>query len=539
MSDAAQFDALLEEFYPVWLRFHPDRAEALGDLRFVDRYGAADDDEIGALISLLESLLVSLEELNFAGLDPDRQLDAQLILGACRLEHQLLLESDWRHRDPLRFLPLRRLHWLSLRRTEGLGEILVPLLDGMPEYLRHARSQLSTVPGLVSRISLAAALEEIEAGIPFLAGLAGLPEVHRSSRSLAQVRGAAERAAEALADLGDYMGRELAPSAWIGLGVGEERYRCLLRQRHFLPWDPEVLRRLVERSLESLERSLLSVAPQLGATDISGLEARLAARERLAGAERLAAAGEVCERLRTLAAAQGLASLPAAALRVAEKPSCVRPGLGELSYLPASGGGAQVLLAPLPVGEGETSLELLNRCLDAGWLGLHLLHGDRGDGAASLTRKLNPSVQFLDGWRIYVRGLMVSGGWLDGPEEAAALLLHNRAQMQRALLDLDLHISGVSYEEAVQRMQTLPGMSRERANFALTQMCREPGDAVAGAAGALLLDGLRVRMEDLGESHLGSLHDRLLGQGPVALPLVVRRAFGEPAWQELEQELVG
>ena len=116
----------------------------------------------------------------------------------------------------------------------------------------------------------------------------------------------------ALADFADFMGRELAPSAWAGLGVGEERYRCLLRQRHFLSSDPMLLRRLVEQSLESLERSLLTLArQQLGAADIPGLEARLAGRDRLAGAERVVAAGQVCERLRTLAVEQGLASLKA------------------------------------------------------------------------------------------------------------------------------------------------------------------------------------------------------------------------------------
>jgi len=538
MSEAERFDALLDEFFPVWLRFHPDRAEVLGDLRFADRFPAADDDDTGALISLLESLLVSLEELGFSALDPDRQLDAQLILGACRLEYQLLLESDWRHRDPLRFLPLRRLHRLTLRPPEDLPEILASLLEGMPEYLRHARSQLSTIPQLVSRISLAAALEEAQAGIPFLRGLAELPQVHHRSRLMARVQAAGERAAEALGDFADFMARDLAPRAWAGLGVGEARYRCLLRQRHFLVWGPEQLRQWMEDSLASLERSLLELAAQLGLPDIQALEARLAAREPLSGQLRLAHAGETCERLRKLAVRQGLASLPSGELRVAEKVSCLRPGLGEISYLPSFGGAAQLLLAPLPAGEQESSLDLLNRCVDAGWLGLHLLESAGGDGHANLTRRLNPSPQFLGGWRIYVRNLWVNGGWSDAPEEAAALLLHNRGQVQRALLDLDLHITGLAYEDAVQRIQALPGMSRERANFELTRMCREPSDALAAAVGARLLEALRGRSSELREStSLGSFHDRLLHAGPVPLPLAARRVFGEQTWQQLEQEL--
>jgi uncharacterized protein (DUF885 family) len=80
-------------------------------------------------------------------------------------------------------------------------------------------------------------------------------------------------------------------------------------------------------------------------------------------------------------------------------------------------------------------------------------------------------------------------------------------------------------------------MTRERANFELTRMCREPSDALLGVVGARLLEALRRRMSVLGESQLGAFHDRLLSQGPVALPLVVRRAFGERIWEDLEQEL--
>jgi uncharacterized protein (DUF885 family) len=276
----------------------------------------------------------------------------------------------------------------------------------------------------------------------------------------------------------------------------------------------------------------------LGVTELSALESRLAASGSLSGRQRLAAAGATCERLRELVVRQALVSLPTVELRVAEKVSCVRPGLGEISYLPpAPGGPAELLLAPLPEGERETPLELLNRCLDTGWLGLHLLAANAA--RSSLTRRLNPSPQFLEGWGLYMRNLLVSSGWLEGPEEAAALLLHNRAQLQRALLDMDLHVTGLSYEDALQRVQALPRMNRERAHFALTRLCREPSDALAGAVGGCLLEALqRGRSETDGASQLGPFHDRLLSAGPVALPLVVRRVFGEPAWQALEREFV-
>lgn len=57
---------------------------------------------MGTLASLISSLLVSLKELDYGALDADRQLDLQLIYGAALVEHRMLLEHDWCHRDPAR-----------------------------------------------------------------------------------------------------------------------------------------------------------------------------------------------------------------------------------------------------------------------------------------------------------------------------------------------------------------------------------------------------------------------------------------------------
>lgn len=536
MSDAAAFDALVEEFYSVWLRFHPSLAQSAGEMQYADRLTAADDDDIGALASWLESMLVSLEELDFGALDGDRQLDLQLIFGASQLEHQCLLEADWRHRDPLGFLPLRRLHRLTMCPPDGLVEMLERLLAGLPEYLRHARSQLSTFPELVSRLFLAAALEEMEAGLPFLRSIAGLPQVHRQLGDGAQLQGLAEQAASALVGYFDFLRGELAPVAAGGMGVGPAHYRRWLHQRHFLPEQPGRLRERVAAAARETEDRLVDLAQGLiGSRDLQRLEAHLQGLAPSAGRERLEAAQAACDALLDLARRLDWVTLPERPLRVAEKPSCLVPGMGELSYLRDSDAGGCLLLPPLPEGRSESAPQLFARCLDAGWLGQHLVASHDRPGRSGLARRLHRSAGLGMGWCIYLRGLLVEEGALDSVEQEAVLLLENLGLLQRALLDVDLHDTDLSYQQALDRVAQIPGVERERVHFELTQICREPGEALAAGFGALLIAAGRRRLEpELGRR---GYHDRLLGSGPVALPLVMRGEFGGSIWQELAAEV--
>jgi peptidoglycan/xylan/chitin deacetylase (PgdA/CDA1 family) len=84
------------------------------------------------------------------------------------IEHRILLEHDWRHRDPAKYLPLRSLQELVVRQLERLCDALTGILEKTPNYLRDARGRLAELPGLVSILWLADALELSEKGLPWL-----------------------------------------------------------------------------------------------------------------------------------------------------------------------------------------------------------------------------------------------------------------------------------------------------------------------------------------------------------------------------------
>ena len=145
MSEAGRaLDALVREFYQVWFRFHPERAIEVGVSGYEGRLPAVDDDDVGALTGWLETAIVELEETDYEGLDGDERIDLRLLFGACHLEHRDLLEADWRHRDPVSFLPTPVIHQLMVFPQAQLRGALESCLAAVPEHLRHARAQVVT-----------------------------------------------------------------------------------------------------------------------------------------------------------------------------------------------------------------------------------------------------------------------------------------------------------------------------------------------------------------------------------------------------------
>ena len=97
---AQQFDDLCQQFYHSWFRYHPEDAVDVGVYDFADQLRSFKNDDIGALIVLLQKMLSALDELNHDELDDDRKIDYQIIQGAITVELHDLEDNDWRYRNP-------------------------------------------------------------------------------------------------------------------------------------------------------------------------------------------------------------------------------------------------------------------------------------------------------------------------------------------------------------------------------------------------------------------------------------------------------
>ncbi|MET0043358.1 MAG: DUF885 domain-containing protein, partial [Candidatus Thiodiazotropha sp. 6PLUC3] len=263
-NDASVFDELVADYYRAWFRFHPLAAVFASVSGYEGRLNADGDDDNGALANLISNLLVSLKELDSEQLDADRQLDLQLIYGAAFVEHRMLLEQDWRYRDPARYLPLNQLQELIVRQPDRLCEALMGVLELTPNYLRDARGRLSELPGVVSTLWLADALETAEKGEPWLKRLGrDLPQTRECCADQGRLQTLASKAAEAVGDYRKSLVKELAPVASGTADCGEALLGWLLRNRDQI--DLEVkqalgfARKRLQETYQSLESQGLSV----------------------------------------------------------------------------------------------------------------------------------------------------------------------------------------------------------------------------------------------------------------------------------------
>jgi hypothetical protein len=516
MSETAAFDALAAEFFSVWLRFHPDRAVAAGVADHADRLPAQADDDFGALASWLESLIVALQEMDFASLDDPRRIDLELMLALAMVEHREAHVRDWRHRDPLRFLPMAEIHRLTLLNPEGMRESLAALLAGVPGHLRRASGQLRPTAALVPPVLVAAASAAARDGRRYLRELTSSRWLSDQCWGTGELKTLGEAAGAALASFADALDAEIAPSAAAEAGCGAGHLSFLLAHRHLLRVDLDACRALVARA-EVETAAALGDAP----------EPRPAATESTPtnAAETRDQFVHVCQSLADRLGRDGQVSLHQMPLRVVGGPVCPRPRhLGRVDYVPDLLGGRGFLY--LPDGEespGPTPAQMLIRCFTEGWGGTHLLTFAGGMPARSVPRRLAGDSSLNGGWSLYFAEHLAARSGASADERCAVLLGRRRAVVAAAV-DLGLHAGGLSAEQAIDRLRA-EGWDASAALDDIATIVQHPGDALARVLGWQLIRAARNRLAGQEGFDERRFHDRLLTLGPVPLTMALRYNF--------------
>lgn len=546
MADAAQcFDELVADYYHAWFNFHPEAAVDVGVRGHDHQLAPYGDDACGALAALHEKLLAGLDELDEQALDAERRLDYQVLRGAAIIEHHELLEQDWRHRDPVRFLPVNAIYQLTVRPVQDLATALCGRLAAIPEHLRGARSYLAELPALIPGLWLASAVTEARVGAEFMRALPLHPRVAEAFPSPGRLTPRIDDAAHALEDFAHFLHSELSGHAQGSFACGQTHFERLLGLRHFLATDADQLHAFGQRLFDATLAELRQATRELrGDDDIAALTAQLKTQH--------PALDDLLPtyRMQMLAAqrfvvAHDLVAMPAVQeLRVVETPAFLRHRIPFAAYLePTPNDPAQCghyYVTP-PNDAAELSEHdhpgLMHTCVHEAWPGHHLqfVTANQHGPARSLPRLLNRSATLFEGWALYCEQLMHEQGFLNRPEQRFVLLRDRLWRALRVMLDVELQCRGLSVEAAVQRMQDTLGFPRSQALGELAWYTRSPTTPMGYAMGWALILAARERFAARaeGEFSLRDFHDRLLAPGSVGLPLVMQHAFGAALWQEV------
>ena len=543
-------DAIADDYYRAWFRYHPEAAVDAGVAGYERLLTPYAPEAKGALVCLNDELRVSLEELDRNKLSADQKIDFQIMHGAALLENQHLLEIDARTPDPGNILPVNAVYQLTIRPVTGFADALMARLSAIPRHLGSAQDYLRSNAQGIPAIWLHSAVISARHGSGFIRNLATHPKIATDNNTIIGLNSALTEASQALQNYADFLEHELAPHAAGNFACGKEYFQRLLRYRHFLAVGVDELyaygQELFDRTLDELKRVSNKI---FGHDDIAEATRSIQAN-RPKSNELLSIYRQQMQAARAFVVAHDLVSLPASErLDVVETPVFLRHQIPFAAYHePAPNDPAQHgYYYVTPAEHDETlaehnTLGLMHTCVHEAWPGHHLqfVTANLSPVAHSLPRYLNPSASMYEGWALYCEQLMHEQGFLNRPEQHFILLKDRLWRALRILIDIGIHTRSMTIDQAADLMQMHLGFPRAQAMADLTWYSRSPSVPLGYATGWGMINSLRNHLMYENENYsLKTFHDRLLSAGSIALPLVVQRVFGSTVWNSISEELFG
>jgi uncharacterized protein (DUF885 family) len=507
-------------------------------------------DDIGALLALNQKMLSALDELNVKNLDATRQMDYRIIKGAITIELHDLEENDWRYRNPIDYVPVNAVYQLLIHPGKNFHHAIDRRLQTIPEYLRGAKVMLAHYPERVVPQWAATAKDISASGADFIRGLARHPLIAAKFSSPARLQPLLDDAANALHDFAIYLETDVLPRADGKFASGHYRFNRLLNEKHFLQTDADKVLRFGERLVEQTEKELLLQSEQIcGEQDISKALDKVRAKHPEAS-QLLDAYRKKMQAAHSWLLKSDVITVPEKqSLKVLQTPVFMRELIPFAAYEP-----------PLPHDEEQRGLYYVTTVKDESLLvehneysidltsvheafpGHHLQFVIANQSQkCNVTRLLHASASMYEGWALYCEQLVFEQGLYDEKEHQFIMLRDRLWRALRVIIDVKLHTGQVSFDDAVNMLVDKLGFDSLQAKLEINWYSNAATTPLCYAIGREII--LKTRDKVLGDidtidkAELKDFHDRLLSQGSIALPLIIRNAFGEQVWQSVHDEI--
>ncbi|MBE9564644.1 MAG: DUF885 domain-containing protein [Proteobacteria bacterium] len=552
-SADVHFDALCEQYYHSWFRYHPEQAVDIGVYDFADQLTSYEHDDIGALLVLNQKMLSALDELNFSDLGENRQIDYRLIKGAITVELHDLEDNDWRYRNPLEYLPVNAIYQLLIHPGKNIHQAIEFRLEAIPEHLRGAKAMLSSHPERVVPEWTSTAKDIASAGSDFIRGLARHPLITAKFTNPARLQPLLDDAAAALNDFATYLDAEVLPAAEGKFASGHNRFNRLLKDRHFLDADANAILRFGEQLAATTEEELLQYSIKIcGEQDISKALSKVAEKHPDASGL-LDSYRKKMQVAHAWLLKSDIVTVPEKqSLKVQQTPVFLRDVIPFAAYEPpvpqdADQRGIYYVTTVADTAESEALLaEHNNFSIDLtsvheAFPGHHLQFVIANQhNRDNKTRLLNVSASMYEGWALYCEQLVFEQGLYDKKEHQFIILRDRLWRALRIIIDVKIHTGQFTFDEAVKLLVDKLGFEPSQAAVEITWYCNTAATPLCYAIGREII--LKVREHAVGDDiksteKLKEFHDALLSQGSIALPLVVQSVFGDSVWQNVHDEI--
>jgi uncharacterized protein (DUF885 family) len=438
--------------------------------------------------------------------------------------------------------------------SPGLGGVFSLFLHRLkpePELARAAAARLRQVPRvledgrrnvkpeLAPDIYVDRALRQARAGAryarEFVAREVDDPQLR------AEVAEAGAIAADAMDSYATWL-EELLPRAHGAWAIGEERYSRLLRERELLHDDAQSLRQRGKNEYDRLAQELLRCARIVDSSDnwTAVLEELNKDHPRTPEAMRQAYA-DWTERARQFLRERELVSFPPGEeCAVEPSPLYQRPILAVASYNsppPFSASMRGHFFVPFPP-DGASDSEIQQRLENNSFSSIpttavHEAYPGHHWHLATIKQHANPvrrtfrTPYFTEGWGLYAEQVMREQGFFTDPRHEMCQYEATLFRAARIIVDTSLHIGDMSFDAAVQFMETKANLPAPTARAEVARYCSAPTQAAAYLTGCLEILRIRERfMRETGGS-LRQFHDRLGASGALPIALAEQVALAQ------------
>ena len=548
MSDSVNrvFDDLQQEYYHAWFRFHPEEAASVGRQAYAGLLRTYNDDDIGALVSLNQKMHSALDEIDEDELEEDRYIDFQLMKSAVSVELHDLQELDWRYRNPLAYVPVQAVYQLLIHPVHDVQKAIMHRLQTIPEYLRGARSMLSLMPERVVPVWLQSAIEQCEFGVGFIRNLGRNPLLSDVFTNPSRLQPLLDDASHALDEFAHFLQQDIAHKAAGDFAVGRDRFDRLLVENHFLDVDAAEMLAFGEKLFAETESELKAQAESMqSGADVSVLRDKIR-QKHPEPAQLLDAYRQRMREAHKWLQQHDLVTLPEIeSLHIRETPAFLKPLIPFAAYEP-----------PMPIDNMQCGLYYVTTSDDEALLAEHNQYSidltsvhESYPGhhlqfvtanihhADNMTRSVHASASLYEGWALYCEDLMEEQGFLNRKEHRFIMLRDRLWRALRVIIDVKIHTQGLSISDASKLMVDKLGFDQQQADAELAWYSTAPTIPLCYATGYELIKAVREHQQQKQGFELKAFHDALLEQGSIALPLVIRRAFGEDAWNYAREKV--
>jgi len=523
----AEIDGLAKEVVDWYIRWNPSFATQVGihdhdDLMPRGSYDAELEER-----SHVEGFLRRLEEIDRKTLSPSRRVDYGVLRNSFRL---WIFESK------------ELAIWQSMpNAASGVGDSLFPLFmrefAPLPQRLESIAARLEESPAFIEetrgrirkpvKIWSEIGLESAQRLPGFLEAIEGAGSDVLANPDRARLREAVAKTNDALKAYATWIEKEVLPQSEERIGIGAAKFRKLVRLRE-LGLTVEEIYAVGKTYLRESKRALSKVAGEIrrGAS-VEEAKEIVKSDHPARFEEALAYTTKAMADAKAFIREHDLATIPPdEELTVIETPSYIRHLIPFAAYnSPARfETRKQGFYMVTPIEDKPEMLRehsypgVRNTAVHEGYPGHHLQLSCASMNP-SYARILAGATETIEGWAHYCEDMMKEMGFSADPKTKFVQLLDQIWRACRIVIDIDLHMKRMTFDEAVDMLVREAGMERPGAIAEVKRYTIWPAYQLSYLLGKHLILQLRTEVKrDFGKGYTDKFfHDTILYAG--SLPM--------------------